>query len=553
MANKSVEPLTEAPLQIAEPEQPAHNSSKLTAPKHANQPIDDTAKWQRLSPIAIVYFGTRMAKMLVSNFMYLLPAIVVGFSQIKEQPGLWLPVILSCIALFVVIALLKFRFYQYRLHQNTIEIRSGVLSKSHINLPFERVQNVKLEQPIYYRLTGYACLQLDTAGSSKQEAQVVALPLGFAEKLKQKILTQHAQSASSPHTHAAEGNAAPVPESSAATTTQETTLITRSVKDLVIHGISSNRIWIFLGVMAPFFDNIFTYLSDVFSLFGINLANLFSTETQSWWQIGIYGFMLFFMLMMVLAVFSIIGAVMSFYGYQLSKDGDKYIRRSGLFTKHEVTMRLSRLQMIVQRQDWLDRLIQRVNLKYEQVNANIQNMAESGVSSKIMVPSITPSESQALIDNVYPDNQLSKIRYMAVNARYLVRPIMLYALPLFIAGIASFVLQQVMWLSTGLIILSILSVAGAIQTWKRWGFAMDDNYIYVRKGMIGVDYYCVPIYKIQQTAYKQSRFMKPHQLATVQLVLASGSVSIPFIAEAQAYSLIDRSLYQVEQSKRSWM
>jgi len=36
-------------------------------------------------------------------------------------------------------------------------------------------------------------------------------------------------------------------------------------------------------------------------------------------------------------LFSVTGAIFSFYGYTLSKVEGRYIRRSGLFTKHEVS------------------------------------------------------------------------------------------------------------------------------------------------------------------------------------------------------------------------
>jgi putative membrane protein len=100
-----------------------------------------------------------------------------------------------------------------------------------------------------------------------------------------------------------------------------------------------------------------------------------------------------------------------------------------------------------------------------------------------------------------------------------------------------------------LLVLSLL----VLLRWKRWGFAVDENFVYIRKGLVGVDYYCFPTYKIQQTQFKQSVLMKRRELASVQLILASGSMLIPLIDQQVANLLVDKCLYQVESSQLSWM
>ena len=59
-------------------------------------------------------------------------------------------------------------------------------------------------------------------------------------------------------------------------------------------------------------------------------------------------------------------------------------------------MRLRRLQMIVYQQNWLDRLLQRVNLKFEQLNSSVERHSASTAGGKIMVPSVTLSEAEEL-------------------------------------------------------------------------------------------------------------------------------------------------------------
>ena len=517
--------------------------------------------WQVLSPVAILYFTVSVFKHLFGNLIYLIPALAVSYKSVLEHPFIWLPGILVVFVLLTLFAFVSFKVYRYRLTDDNIEIRSGIFSKVHLNLPFSRVQNVKIEQPIYYRFTGHACLQLDTAGSAKNEAKLVAIKLDFAQQLKTRIQSQVQNDITDTNQHNISAQTAELKVGLASSQKhqgqQERVLNQRKLTDLVIHGVTSNRIWIFLGGLAPFYDNIFNAISEWLSTLGIELGELFSLQTNSLFEVGLYVLSLSMLVMFVLVGFSVIGAIVSFYGYTLSKLDDKYIRRSGLFTKHEVSMRLSRLQMIVQKQDWLDVLLKRINLKFEQTNSFSQNQNSSATNSKIIVPSIKPDESQALIDDAYPNNDLSNLicnnGFALISKGFILRNIVFVLMPLWLIITISTIMNEQLMTSV-LISVLFLGLCGlVVLRWKRWGIARDEYFVYLRKGLIGVDYYCFPTYKVQQTQFKQNLLMKKRQLATVKFILASGSLKVPMIHEKLAYQLIDESLYQVESCQKSWM
>ncbi|WP_339724961.1 PH domain-containing protein [uncultured Paraglaciecola sp.] len=515
-------------------------------------------QWQVLSPVAILYFGVSVFKHLFSNIIYLIPAIVVSYNSVLERPFIWLPAILLAFVLLILFAFVSFKVYRYRLTDDNIEIRSGIFSKKHLNLPFSRVQNVKIEQPIYYRFSGHACLQLDTAGSAKNEAKLVAIKLDFAQQLKTRIQSQsqHNKVDINQENTSAEPSELQS-ESANSQSQQEIVLNRRHLSDLVIHGITSNRIWIFLGGLAPFYNKIVDSVGEWLTDLGINLTELFSLQTHSLLEVALYALSLTMLIMLLLVSFSVIGAIISFYGYTLSKQDDKYIRRSGLFTKHEVSMSLSRLQMVVQKQDWLDVLLKRINLNFEQSNSFSKNLNSSASSSKIIVPSIKPHECQTLIDDAYPGNALntlvSKNAFTAISKRFIFRNIVYILMPLWLIVTSVTVINDKLMLAV-LASTVFLGLCGlVVLRWKRWGIARDKGFVYLRKGLIGVDYYCFPTYKLQQIQFQQNLLMKRRQLASVKFILASGSLKVPMISEELAYGLIDQGLYQVESSQKSWM
>ena len=367
-------------------------------------------KWLKLSPVAIIYFAIQFIKNTASNFVYLIPALVVGYQKLADNIVSILIGVAGILVFIAVSALVKFYFYQYRITGQRAQIHSGVFQKKHIDLPFERIQNIRFEQPIYYRFTDHVCMLLDTAGSSKAEAKIIALPKSVAETLKQEILLFKS------HTSDTESQTETEQQHD-----QETVLNTRSVRDLVIHGLASNRIWIVLGALAPFFNAISEQVIEGIESFGVDVEALMSSTQYAMWQYILVIASATFIIVALLALISVIGSVITFYDFRLTRSGDRYIRRNGLFTRHEVAMRLRRLQMIVYQQNWLDRLLQRVNLKFEQLNSSVERHSASTAGGKIMVPSVTLSEAEELARDAWPEHQMGSIKFHPISKRLMVR------------------------------------------------------------------------------------------------------------------------------------
>ena len=215
-------------------------------------------------------------------------------------------------------------------------------------------------------------------------------------------------------------------------------------------------------------------------------------------------------------------------------------------------MRLSRLQLIVRKQDWLDVLLKRINLKLEQNNTGLQGQESLGSTNKILVPSIRPKECSDLVADAMPGNQLETIDYHPISKRLVLRNCLIWLPWPLVASVTCFLMSQWQLALAGLALTTLL-IGLFFVRWFRWGYAWDEHYVYVRKGLFGVDYYCFPMFKVQQSKFIQSVLMKRNHLATCTLVLASGGITIPFMTEKHANQLIDKSLYIVESEKQSWM
>ncbi|WP_075608585.1 PH domain-containing protein [Alteromonas pelagimontana] len=514
--------------------------------------VDTGSAWRRLSPIAILYFTASNVKKLVSFGIYAVPAVAVSINAINLQskPYVWSAIIAAAL-LVAMSGAISYFFYQFRVRSGHVEIRLGVLNRRYINLPFWRIQNVKINTPFYYRLTQFVVVVLDTAGSAQEEAEIVAVSGKYANKLRQQILAERHQYVE----QQADNTDEKIPSPSAKTDsdTDEEILNQRSLYDLFIHGITNNRVWILLGAAAPFYDNLYRQGFSWLESNGLSLQQLLGEQNAAWWQLGIYSLTILLIVMGLLALISVGGSVLTFYGYTLSRQGDRYVRRSGLLNKQEVSMRRSRVQVIAVKQDWLDKVLGRANLFFEQNKASQQPEQDLSAANTLLVPSVTPAEAEKLSQGLMPDITMGSAKYRAISKRFLWHHWFIRLLP-------AYVLLMIVTLMDSLWQVAVIGTVGAMLLgtiiglrWWRWGVAWDGEYIYVRSGIIGIDYQCFQPFKVQQAAIKQSVLMKRRKVATVQFVMASGSITVPYMDEEEALALINSSLYAVEKSRRSWM
>lgn len=508
-------------------------------------------EWSRVSPIAILYFFVKTLFFLVNNVLiYMLPIFAFNLAKLKEHPLLFTAIALLIVFFVLIASIVKYLFYFYRLSVDRVEIRQGLINKSHLDLPFSKIQNVKIIQPFYYRFSTFSIMELDTAGSAQQEANIVAIRLDMAESFKQKVLA--IVSIGREHVFKNKDNISPSSEAQG-----EILLNQRSIKDLIIHGMTNNRVWIFLGFLAPFFNAIAESIGSFLTDMGLDISSYLNYESQTIWMFALHLISIAMLIILFIVLFSIIASIFVFYDYRLSRSDERYIRRSGLFTKHEISMKVSRIQRAVQQQDWLDIIIGKVNLQFEQNSSGPASAAQAGQmnsANKLIVPSVDIEEADALVQDVFSVPPLSKMQYQHISPRYIFRLILFPYLPLVLLlsgiGIAqAFSLKG--WFGIAGIV--VLLIGLCTLRWYRWGFTRDSDFLYIRRGLLGRDYIVFPISKMQQSKFIQTPFMRARKLATLQIVLASGGMTIPYLLADEARCVIDDALLRVARDKPAWM
>ena len=104
------------------------------------------------------------------------------------------------------------------------------------------------------------------------------------------------------------------------------------------------------------------------------------------------------------------------------------------------------------------------------------------------------------------------------------------------------------------VVLWLLATAGySYLILKKRYFRMNNDQIRISKGAVAHKWEQMKLYKIQAVEFHQTIFQKRRALASLRLMNASGTITIPFIDEKLAREIYDYVLYHTEISEERWM
>jgi putative membrane protein len=440
---------------------------------------------------------------------------------------------------FVIItstsSVLRYWFFRFQIGDDAILIREGVINKKQLDIKFRRIQGIKSEQSFVYRWFDLVTIAFDTAGSAGNEGELPAVKTALADALRERIAKVSKDAPGSP-----------VGEAIADTPP----LLKLGWRDMIRIGLADRRAFVFLAVIAPFFDQ----LSEEF---GQAIANQIEDVAADVAAMGpaIATTLLSTMVLLVcvvLVIGSIVAAFLRYHNFTLFLDGGRLRSVGGLLTRHEATMETGKVQVARISQGLVLRWTDRIRVVLKQASSKTQKASKSFV-----VPAAPSGFQQAFVgdicapDAVGIDVDFDSETFERVDRRFL-RSRILYG-----ALLPVLVLTPLAWLQAGpagFVFLLWLPLWSAIQwrLWRRLGWSVSADAFVRRKGFVGKYLDVFLLRKVQRVTLTQSPYQRRKALATVTFHLASGSIRLPYMALENAETIRDYVLFKVESSTRSW-
>ncbi len=502
--------------------------------------------WQRVSPVAVIYYLIKFVSRILRNGIQTLAPVVAVVAAAGDNR--WY-ILLTFAAIggatMIVGAILSYLNFKFRLEGNSFLIRSGVLTRKRLTLTFDRIQNVALSEPLYFRPLGLVILTLESAGSKSEEVNLAGIPRSLAIVIRRHVLDWKNQKQNA-ESHEED----PASSQSAADASQIGTadLLRQPISELAKYGLSNNNIFVFAGISAVLFSQIDKFWESPF------VAEIFGVvgETVGTGITAITAFIIFSALtvLLLLATASVVGAIVANYNYHLSYSGQKYHVSRGLFNRQETSVPETKIQSFRISQPLIARLLNRFHLTLQQVGFESKN----GQSKKrsFIIPSVSKKFYLELAGRLFPTSAVMAMPLEPISKRFVVKH-SLYAVGFAFPTAVIIWAFTYSWISALSLLVPLLSLPIFILRRHRYGYARSNTHGIVRSGFLGQNLTIFPFHKVQTMEIIQSPGQRRHNLANLKIKLAGSTLTIPYVPLIDAVSWRNAALLEVETNHKPWM
>lgn len=482
--------------------------------------------WQRVSPLALIYFALDLGRKIVDQGVNLLPLLVgiwAGGELVRHYAWHYgLPLALGGIVLAVV---LRYWFFRYRVDGDRIHLRSGVFKRKRLTLEFERVQQADVALPFYFRPFGLASLGLESAGSGRQEVNIAGIPRRRAEDLRRRILARGEE-----------------PAAGSAGAGAGDYRLTLPLSEVLRYGLMHNGLLFLLPAVGPLSRYLETSLDWVAARY---LAPLLGTAGDTFWVSALLLVGLVLGLVMLLFGLSIVAGLVRFHRYRLVRRGDGFQYRSGLGTIKSRSFRRYKLQQVTVTQGLMARLLKRFSLSVSKAGDHTAAPAKAQ-QQKFLVPVLTDRTLAAMSEQL----QLPGPQWRSVSGVYVLRNTLVWGSWLtLLAGVLLLAAEAMLW--PALLVFPAVALV-SLRCWRCLAYHRGDGWLALRTGFVGRKVQWMPEAKVQKVAFSRPPWLRSLGLCHLTVWGAAGKLAIPFLAEGEGARLSESLLESVAGYRGRW-
>lgn len=446
--------------------------------------------------------------------------------------GRWTTAVIAAIAILLLGiggSIFYWARFQFRVGQHEIRIDSGVISRTHRSIPFDRIQDVDIVQGPLARLLGLAEVKFDTGGGGSgrhpEEGALHAITLRRAEEIR--ALIRGARSVS---------------VQPAAQPGEQPPIYKMDLGRVLLAGMFNFSLAMFAGLLGltqtigqplgidPFRDSFWRNL----------FARSAPLETFVLdHQLVAVGAGVALLLLLGLAT-GVIRTLLSDYGFRLDSSGTGLRRRRGLFTRTDVTLPVKRAQAAIvatgpvrDRFGWSSLFLQ--SLAQEEKSRGNHELA----------PLARWSEIDTILERMGWRPAPAAPAWTRVSPAY-VSSFALGLSPLLLVPIVQAAFSIPLAAASLGVLLLLVGVRAL--AWRRIGYALDGDRLLMRSGWWRRRLAILPKDRIQSLEFSQTFITRWLGVATLQFGVAGGRAGthiIPAIPTAAARALREELLGSV--------
>lgn len=491
----------------------------------------------------LVVFLMDLFKSIKQNIYVFLPLLS---SKVREN---YLGTVIIILIVLVILQLLysykSYLNFKFHVRDQRFFLSHGVINFTDTDIPFDRIQNININQNIIQKVLNVVGIEIETAGQKSAEIKIKALSEEVAIDLKQILLQKKAEIQKGEEIDNSLENHSESDFVETKTSRKSNVLFQLSFVQLLKVGLSSNYIKGF-GLVMFFVSTIFQYLQDIFdNFYEVDFENTYLNQSYETFTFVI-GIILFF----VAATFIVtIGrTVFKYLDLKVTKVDKDYEVEYGLLKRVTQVIKKNKAQVFEIEENPIKNYLNIKNVFISQASSQ-----EINNKKKIGVVGISDVNIEILFHSIfdlsYPQVFINRNSSMKLMFRLMIKNVILCL------AIAIGLYFWVGLLYSLIISISLLSVFVLIayKTVQKSHIGVNDQLIEVQSGSIHTNKKYIAVHKIQSIAIQRNFFQQRNQHADLFIYTASGRERINYLKLEEALAIANYLSFKVESSDYSWI
>lgn len=430
-----------------------------------------------------------------------------------------------------IIAFFKFYFY---IKDGELNVRKGVIRKTSLNVPFERIQSINFEQNLIHQIFNVVSVKIDTAGSSGNELEIDAISKEHAYALRDYILKEK---------EALRGSIEVVDEEFDRQE-KKRLILALSPIDLLKVGVSQNHLRTAALILAFFLS----IADDLGEALDYNFFNQIEEGVGQALDAGFFIALIFIPVFIFISfLITLIRTVFQHFDLKFWKTENGFKLVSGLLTRKEKNMQNEKVQIISWGNNPIKRIFGIFRLRlYQAASVDVVG------NKSMIIPGVYQHQVDETIRAVMPKSENVEMERHGIHHLSRFRFVWFFGLlPLTIATIIGYLTSNSIWYWTWLYL--PLALYMAQMYYVKRGFRLHPDYFISEGGIFGRSNKMIELFKVQAVKLSQGWYETRTDLSTIHIYTAAGEISVPYLPIELAQRLRDYVTYRVESDQSNWM
>ena len=465
------------------------------------------------------------------------PMVAAIFGVRKADNPVLIPIVIAVVLLFsLFFRWLAWLRFQYFVGEHDIRVEKGILNRTARSIPYERIQDVSIEQKPLARMMGLGEVKFETGGGEGDDAKLSFVTLQEANRLRASIRSRKAGIAV-----AAPADAPPPVEDDAHP------IFAMDGKRVFVFGLYSFSLVIFavLGGLAQQFDFLLPFDFWDFKHW-IGLAEERGVSVNQINGVGVFAqiilaFGAITSLIFIGVATGVVRTILREHGFRIDQTAKGFRRRRGLFTLTDVIMPTHRVQAALvqtgpfrKRRGWHSlKFVSLAQDSKQETNyvaapfATLDEVWRIAIAAAIAAPDGDERMQRGVV--IYWFTQL------------------LFIVPVLLTAMAALVIFADTPIGRTTLLLLLLVLPGAFfwLDWRQYRFGLDDRQLYLKRGWWRQQMTIAPQVKVQSVEIAQGPLSRRQGLASLRFGIAGGTMEMVALPLATAVAIRDAVMEKV--------